>query len=142
MQEIGTRRPLRRNQRPVEPVHRLKQTLSEYYADKQERYGADRLEFFDRDLKRLFSDAPEHRANEKASRYVRRVRGEIIDIVGRWTSEYDYRINEVLKERTERCRELDLRVARNDQAMKDEMIACLTTLVMNKLHSGGFHIRL
>jgi hypothetical protein len=43
---------------------------------------------------------------------------------------------------TERCRELDLRVARDDQAMKDEMIACLTTLVMNKLHSGGFHIRL
>jgi hypothetical protein len=142
MQEIGTRRPLRRNQRPVEPVHRLKQTLAEHYADKQQRYGADRPEFFDRDLKRLFSDAPEHRANERAWRYVRRVRGEIINIVGRWTSEYDYRINEVLKEMTKRCRELDLRVARDDQAMKDEMIACLTTLVMNKLHSGGFHIRL
>ena len=142
MQEIGTRRPLRRNRRPVEPVHRLKQTLAEYYADKQERYGADRPEFLDRDLKRLFSDAPEHRGNEKAWHYLRRVRGNIIDVVGRWTSEYDYRINEVLKEMTERCRELDLRVARDEAAMKDEMIACLTTLVMNKLHSGGFHIRL
>lgn len=142
MREIGGRRPLRRNQRPVEPVHRLKQTLGEYYADKQQRYGADRPEFLDRDLKRLFSDAPEHRANEKAWHYLRRVRGNIIDIVGRWTSEYDYRINEVLKEMTERCRELDLRVARDDAAMKEELIACLTTLVMNKLHSGGFHIRL
>ncbi len=142
MQEIGARRPLRHNRRPVEPVHRLTQTLRAYYADKQARYAADRPEFLERDLRRLFSDAAEHRANEKAWRYIRRVRSELIAIVGRWTSEYDYRINEVLREMTERCRELDLRVARDDQAMKHEMIACLTTLVMNKLHSGGFHIRL
>jgi hypothetical protein len=142
MQEIGARRPLRRNRRPVEPVHRLNQTLRAYYADKQARYAADRPEFLERDLKRLFSDSAEHRGNEKAWRYIRRVRNEIIAIVARWTSEYDYRINEVLSEMTERCRELDLRVVRDDQAMKDEMIACLTTLVMNKLHSGGFHIRL
>lgn len=142
MKEIRRTQPRFRNRRVVEPVRHMRQTLREYYADKQQRYAADSPEFFDRDLRRLFSDAPEHAANEKAWHYIRRMREPIIDIVARWTSEYDYRINEVLKEMTERSRELDLRVARDDQAMKDEMIACLTWLVMNKLHSGGFHISL
>jgi hypothetical protein len=142
MKEIRRVQPRFRNRRVIEPVHHMRQTLREYYSDKQQRYAADSPEFFERDLKRLFSDAPEHRTNEKAWHYIRRMREPIIDIVGRWTSEYDYRINEVLKEMTERCKELDLRVARDDHAMKDEMIACITWLVMNKLHSGGFHISL
>jgi hypothetical protein len=142
MTEIRGQRPRRRSRRPVEPVTGMRQTLREYYADKQERYAADSPEFFDRDLKALFSDAPEHRHNEKAWHYIRRVREEVIAIVGRWTHEYDYRISEVLKDMTERCRELDLRVGRDDATMRDEIVACLTVLVMNKLHSGGFHISL
>ena len=131
-----------RNRRTIEDAWRLRITLREFYKEKQSRYGADSPVLLDRDLRRLFSDAPEHGQNEKASQYLRRLRREIIEIVGRWTSEYHYRINEVLKDMTTRCNELNLRVARDDQAMKDEIIACLTALVMSKLHSGGFHVRL
>lgn len=142
MKEIRERPPRYFNRRQTLPAEKLHMTLGEYYQDKQERYGTDSPEFFDRDLKRLFSDSEEHRKNEKASRYLRRVRMEIIEIVGRWTSEYTYRINEVLKEMTERCDELNLRVIRSDDEMKPEITACLTVLVMNKLHSGGFHVSL
>ncbi len=142
MKEIRDKPPKLRNRRTLEDASRLKITLRDFYKEKQSRYGADSPVLLDRDLRRLFSDAPEHQKNEKAAQYLRRLRGEIIEIVGRWTSEYHYRINEVLKDMTTRCNELNLRVARDDQAMKDEIIACLTALVMSKLHSGGFHVRL
>lgn len=142
MNEIREQRPRLRNTREELPVYRMRTTLRDYYADKEARYGEDSPEFFDRDLRRLFSDAQEHQRNEKASRYIRRVRVEIIGIVSRWTSEYDYRINEVLKEMIDRCHELGLRVVRSDEEMKPEMAACLTMLVMNKLHSNGFHVSL
>jgi len=142
MKEIRGKPPKLRNRRTVEDVRKMRVTLRDYYNDKQTRYAADSPEFFDRDLRRLFSEAPEHKTNEKASQYIRRVRKDIIEIVGRWTSEYTYRINEVLNDMVTRCNELNLRVWRDDQAMKDEIIACLTVLVMNKLHSGGFHVSL
>ena len=142
MQEIMAKRPKVRNRREELSVRSMRMTLREYYQDKQERYAADSPEFFDRDLRRLFSDADEHKKHEKASRYIRRCSDNVIDIVGKWTSEYHYRINEVLEEMIERCDELNLRVVRNDDEMKLEMVACLTMLVMNKLHSGGFHISL
>lgn len=142
MNEIKQRRPKLRNHREVIPLRSMRMTLREYYQDKQQRYGEDSPEFVDRDLRKLFSDAKEFKKNEKASRYIRRRRDEIIEIVSRWTSEYNYRINEVLSEMIERCDELELRVTRTEEEMKPEMVGCLTMLVMNKLHSGGFHISL
>jgi hypothetical protein len=142
MEEIREQPLRRRNRREVLPLRSLKITLREYYAEKQKRYGKNRVEFLDVDLSRLFSDAEEHKTNETASHYIRRNKNEIIDIVARWTSEYNYRIGVVLKEMIERCDALRLRVARDDAAMKPDMAACLTTLVMNKLHTGGFRVSL
>jgi hypothetical protein len=142
MREIRDRPARLRNRREALPLRSLKLTLREYYAEKQKRYRKDKLEFSDVDLSRLFSDAEEHKANEKASRYIRRNKSEIMDIVSRWTSEYNYRINDVLQEMIDRCDALGLRVARDDAAMKPEIAACLTALVMNKLHTGGFRVSL
>lgn len=142
MNEFKHRRPKLRNHREEIPLRSMRMTLREYYQDKQKRYGEDSPEFVDRDLRKLFSDAEEFKKNEKASRYIRRGRDEIIEIVSRWTSEYNYRINEVLGEMIERCDELKLRVTRTEEEMKPELVSCLTMLVMNKLHSGGFHISL
>lgn len=142
MTEIQARRPRLRNRREILPLRSLTLTLREYYAEKQKRYGKDRPEFSDTDLRRLFSDAEEHQDREKASRYLRRQRREILDVVTRWTSEYRYRINEVLKEMVSHCDDLDLRVTRDDAELKPEIAACLTMLVMNKLHTGGFRVSL
>jgi hypothetical protein len=140
MQEIRTKPPVLRNRRVALPLSELKMTLREYYADKQKRYGKDKVEFSDVDLSRLFSNDESHKHNEKASTYIRRIRDEVADIVSGWTGEYNYRIDEVLKGMIARCDELDLRVARDDAAMKTELAACLTMLVVTKLHTGGFRI--
>ena len=142
MKEVRETRPRLRNRRETHPVETMRMTLGEYYEDKSERYGVNTAEFFDRDLRRLFSDDPQHVRNEKASHYIRRVHREVTDVVGRWTGEYNYRVNEVLSEMVLRCDRLGLRVGRRDEELKPEVIACLTMLVMNKLHTDGFHISL
>ena len=142
MQEIRGKRPRLHNRREASPVEKMRMTLREYYTEKISRYGADSPEFFDLDLQKLFSNAPEHIRNEKASHYIRRTRKDIIGIVERWTAEYKYRINEVLKEMVRRCDKLSLRVARDDQELKPEMIAFVTIVVMHNLYSGGFRISL
>src|SRR5690606_39065999 len=138
MQEIRDRPPKLRNRREVLPLKSLRLTLREYYAEKQKRYGRDRPEFSDIDLTKLFSNAEEHKANERASQYIRGNRAELIDIVARWTSGYHYRINQVLQEMIDRCDALTLRVADDDAVMRPNIVACLTAMVLNKLHSGGF----
>jgi hypothetical protein len=142
MHEIQTKTAPIRNRRVALPLRDLKMTLREYYDEKRKRYGKGRAEFVEADLSRLFSAAEEHKTNEKASHYIRRNRSEIIDIVSRWTSEYNYRISEVLKEMIARCDELGLRVAKDDAAMKPEIAACLTMIVLKKLHTGGFRVTL
>ncbi|MFQ5545226.1 MAG: hypothetical protein ACE5FE_04515, partial [Acidiferrobacterales bacterium] len=77
---------------------------------------------------------------EKASRYIRRVRKEVMNIVSNWASEHNYRINEVLKEMVKRCDKLDLRVGQDEDKLKLQLVAYLATLVMNQLHTGGFHV--
>lgn len=142
MREIRGERPRLRNQRQEHPVEKMRMTLRQYYAEKIARYGSDSPEFSDRDLQNLFSHDPAHAKNEKASRYIRRIRDDVIDIVERWTAEYKYRVNEVLKEMARRCDRLELRVARDELEMKTELVAFLTATVMNKLYSGGFRISL
>lgn len=141
MQELRDKKPRLRNKKMDHPVEKIRMTLREYYHKKRERYGMDYPDFFDIDLTRLFVSR-EAGGPVKASRYIRKTRKDILDIVERWTSEYKYRINEVLNDMIQRCDELDLYVHADPIDLKPEITACITMLVMNKLHSGGFHISL
>lgn len=142
MDEIKSQQPRISTRKQEHPASRNRMTLHEYYRQKQARYGRNSATFYDGDLRRLFSDKAEHKANEKASHYIRRTRMEMIGIVSRWTSEYNYRINEVLKDMIKRCEELDLRAARDDESLKLQMVTCVTTLVMRRLQSGGYYVSL
>ena len=58
MRELAKRDPLAAPQRHVEPVSRLTKTLREHYQKKRRHYGLEHPDFYDRDLRRLFSAAP------------------------------------------------------------------------------------
>jgi hypothetical protein len=139
MKQIAGKKPLLRNKRTESPVEKIKMTLGEYYAQKRERYGVDFPEFFDADLKKLFITKQEG-GREKASTYIRKIKKDLLLVVGRWTGEYKYRINEVIKEMIKKCNEMELRVGEDKEQLFPNLVAFLTAVVMNKLHSGGFHI--
>src|SRR5215475_3504943 len=53
----------------LDPLSRLDKTLGQHYAKKLQRYGLDATEkFYDVDLRRVFSDAPEFGKNTSAAR--------------------------------------------------------------------------
>ena len=98
MREIGPLPPRVTTRVTVDPIKRLRKTLREHYDAKRQRYGVDYPDVYDRDLRRLFSDAPEYRANPSAARFIRRIRKEVRTRIALWTGEYQYTINQVIDE--------------------------------------------
>ena len=142
MAELAGRAPLVRSRAKEWPLSRIKTTLRAYYEKKQERHGSQYPDFYDRDLKRLFplpgnpGDAP------AAAAYLRRLEPELRQLVARWTGEYNYTVDLVLKDMIKRCRELDLRVARTEADLKAEAAVMLTMQTMNFVYSTEHKVAL
>jgi len=136
MGEIAGTRPPIRSREHLQPLHHIKETLRQHYKEKQDRYAAEYPDFYDNDLRKLFSEAPEHRDNKSAAAFLRRTRSDIRRMVSRWTGHYEYALDQVLKEIIGRCRELKLRVAGPPEQTKIDAAIMLTVNTMNYLYSG------
>ncbi|HEX6640571.1 MAG TPA: putative zinc-binding metallopeptidase [Thermoanaerobaculia bacterium] len=123
--------PRNRTRLKPESVPTLAMTLREYYADKRERYQASYPDIYDRDLRRLFSDDPRHQRQELASRFLRRNSAEIRKLVSNWTGEYQFTLEQVLKDMIGRSRELKLRAAGPERRLKMEFAVLLTVKTMD-----------
>ena len=140
MAEIGSLDPRVGSRSRVEPISRLKKTLREHYEEKRERYGVDFPNIYDRDLRRLFSDAPEFKRNPSASRFVKRVRKDVRRTVALWTGEYQYTIKQVIEDIVARCAELDLHLRGSEEHAKIDFMVLLTVQTMNYIHSGRHRV--
>jgi len=142
MGEVATRRPLVVSRRQVDPVRTLRKTLREHYEEKKERYGVGHPSFYDRDLLKLFSNAPEHRRNLAAAVFLRRNRRHLRQAIGEWTGQYQYTMDQVLNEMIDRCRELRLRLRRSERHTRRDLLVVLTVQTMNYLHGGHHRVAL
>ena len=140
MRELSSKPAIVRTHKRVEPLQSLRKTLRAHYERKRRHYGVDHPHFYDRDLRKLFSDAPEHAGNMKAARFIARIRRDVRRMVASWTGEYQYTIDQVLEEMVARCRELKLRLAVPEDQAKQEFTVLLTVQTMNHLHSGGHRL--
>jgi hypothetical protein len=140
MQEIGPQPPLVTSHKRVDPIHRLRRTLRTHYRKRRERYGIGISPSYDRDLRRLFSDAPEHARNLSAARFLARIRPEVRRMVARWTGAYQYTIDQVLQEIIDRCRELNLRLIESEEQTRLHFTVFLTVQTTNYLHSGQHRV--
>ena len=136
MREIAAESPAVKSRARVEPLEKTAKTLRQYYAEKQERYGAEYPDFLDSDLRKLFSDAPDFGSNEAAATFLRRVRPEIRRMVSRWTGHNQYNLDLLLKDAIGRCRELGLRLAGSPEQTKIDVVIMLTVNTMEFLYSG------
>jgi hypothetical protein len=142
MKDLAGQVPLVISRRKPELLSRLRRTLREHYRIKRRHYGLDHPDFYDRDLKRLFSDAPEHAGNPTAASFLNRIRREVRRRVGRWTGAYQYTIDQVLADIVARSRQLNLRLAGPEDETKLEFITLLTVQTMNYLASGRHRVAL
>jgi hypothetical protein len=140
MAELAGLPPPVANREQVDPIWRMRKTLRQLYDEKREHYRLDEEVSYDRDLRRLFSDAPEFRSNPTAARFLVKIRREVRRQVARWTGAYQYTIDQVLEEMIDRCRELMLRLAVPEEQARLDFTIALTVRTMNHLHSGGHRI--
>ena len=141
MRSLREQPPLVDNPEEVDPLPTLRKTLRQHYRNKRRHYGVDYPNFYDRDLRRLFSDAPEftrqhdrgavHRPHPAAGRAASSPS---------WTGIYQYTIDQVLEDMIARCRELKLRLAVPEEQARQEFTVLLTVQAMNYLHSGGHRL--
>lgn len=142
MAEIRDAKPVVLNRKHVAPLRSMRKTLGEHYAEKRARYGMDYPNFYERDLRRLFSNSSDNPKLPSASAFLRRIRPELRRIVARWTGQYQYTIDQVLHEMIDRCRELDLRLDRHEARVRHEALVMLTVQIMNYLHGGHHRVAL
>jgi hypothetical protein len=142
MRELGAQRPRISSKRRVDPLHRLRKTLRQHYHKKREHYGLDHQYFYESDLRKLFSDAPQFAANPPAARFVRRIRKHARSSIASFTDTYQYTIDQLLEQIIDRCRELNLRLTEPEDATTADFLVFLTVQAMNYLHSGRYRVAL
>ncbi|MEX2185951.1 MAG: putative zinc-binding metallopeptidase [Pirellulales bacterium] len=142
MDEIAGKSAAVRSTRHVEPIRDSRKTLAEHYAEKRQRYLYDTPPIHDRELRRLFSDAPEHAKRPSAAAFLRRIRVKLRRVVGHWTGQYQYVINQVLGEMIDRCRDLNLRLATPARQAERDALVMVTVQTMNYLHAGHHRLAL
>ena len=128
------------NPAEIDPLRKLRKTLRQHYRTKRRYYGLDYPNFYDRDLRRLFSDAPEFAGSITAAQFIARIRRPTRRLVSSCTGTYQYTIDQVLEDMVARCRELKLRLAVPEEQARQEFTVLLTVQAMNYLHSGGHRV--
>jgi hypothetical protein len=142
MTELAGKAMLVKSRRKLEPIQTLKKTLRAHYDRKRRHYGLLHPHFYDRDLRKLFSDSPEHHRHMKAARFIARVRRDVRRMVAEWTGEYQYTIDQVIEDMQTRANELNLRLREPEEQAKLDFIILLTVQTMNYLHSGRHRVAL
>jgi hypothetical protein len=142
MRSVARTRPRLRTKRQIDPLVRLKKTLGEHYRRKREHYGLDHPDFYESDLRNLFSDSPEYSKNPSAARFLGRIRKEVRGTVASFTDTYQYTIEQLIEKIIRRCRELNLRLTDSEETTKTEFMVFLTVQTMNYLHSGRHRVAL
>jgi hypothetical protein len=140
MASVRRRAPLVTSHEEVDPLRRLRRTLRQHYRNKRRYYGVDYPHFYDRDLRRLFSEAPEYAGNPTAAQFLERIRRPTRRLVSGWTGIYQYTIDKVFEDMISRCRELKLRLAVPEDRARQEFAVLLTVQAMTYLHSGGHRV--
>lgn len=128
--------------REVDPLNTLEETLREHYRNKREHYGLDSPDFYESDLRNLFSDDPRYASRISAARFLRRIRREVRTTVASFTDSYQYTIDKLIDKVIRRCRDLNLRLTEDEQTTKIDFMVFLTVQTMNYLHSGRHRVAL
>jgi hypothetical protein len=131
LESLRGKPPAHRSRRKPDSLSTLRSTLREYYARKRQQYLVSYPDIYDSELRRIFSDDPKHRRQELASSFLRRNRREIRQLVSNWTGEYQFTLEQVLKDMIGRSRELKLRAAGPEKRLLMEFCILLTVKTMD-----------
>ena len=131
--ELATKSAPVKTKKRIDPASAIRTTIGEYYSDKRRRYRIGFPDVYDRDLKKLFPQVKGSQPRELASSFLRRNRSEINRLVGEWTEEYRYALEQVMPDMIGRSRELKLRVSGSEKSILVDFAIILVR------HTVDFH---
>lgn len=136
MSEIAGTPPKCGSRERPSSLPRLRRTLRTHYRRKRAHYATGYTDVYDRDLLKIFSNDPKHRRRRTAADFLRRNRRAIRELVARWTGEYQFTLDQNLKEMTGRCRELKLRLRVSERQAKTDFAIMLAVHTVQNLYLG------
>jgi hypothetical protein len=142
MKALRGKKPLVTDTTEVDPLRKIRRTLRQHYKRKRRHYGIDHPSFYDRELRKLFSNEEQFAKNMTAARFIGRQRRELRRLVADWTGIYQYTVDKVIEDMISRARELKLRLAVPEDRARYEFTVMVTVQTMNYLHSGRHRVAL
>lgn len=145
MKSIANTKPTITNKKVLEPLSSLKETLDEYYKNKQASYSNEAPGFYDLDLKRIFKESNRPLAlnsDKSAAKFIRENRTELRELIVRWTGTPAYSVDQLLQDLIDRCKKLKLELNLNKTETKTNLTVMLAVQTMNVIHKGKYKFAL
>jgi Putative zinc-binding metallo-peptidase len=136
MREIEHKPPLNPDQREAEPLAKLRRTLGEHYAEKRDYFAWSWPANYDQDLRRIFSDEPQHADAPPATRFLRRVRAQLRTRIAEGTGVHAYAVDQLLRQMIARAQKLGLRVIEPPAPTIEKLLVVLTMQTAGVVHTG------
>jgi hypothetical protein len=134
MRSISRKSTLSRKRNKIEPVTNMSKTLRRHYQEKKDYYGVNIKQFYDQDLLRVFSTVPPQGKRRLAATFLRQIGPKLCIACVQSTGEHPYTISQLLKEMMQRCRELKLYIADEEEVSSMRSAVFLSFLILNYLH--------
>ena len=131
LERLRGKTPRHRSRMKPDSIATMNITLRDYYNERHTQYLVSYPDIYDADLKRLFTNSPDHLRSELASSFLTRNRAEIRRLVSNCTGEYQFTLEQVLKDMIGRSRELKLRAVGPERRLKMEFAVLLTVKTMD-----------
>ncbi|HEX7008649.1 MAG TPA: putative zinc-binding metallopeptidase [Phycisphaeraceae bacterium] len=136
MQQIAGQPPAVRSRAQIEPLSQIRTTLRQHYRRKRMYYADEFPDFYDADLRKLFSSEKRYRHHPTAASFLRRIRPQLRQVVAEWTGTHPYTIDQLLRDMIDRSKELRLRLMRSERYTREQAMILVAVQTMNFLHSG------
>jgi hypothetical protein len=131
----GKKPPVQKKEEPGS-ISKNRRKLKTYYSEKREDLGLNDGFYMDPLLFRLFSNEPQFKKNKLASQFINKEKPLIRENVSRWTGQYKYTIDLMLKEVITSCREKKLRLTKSERETRMDLVGMLTAHTLNYINSG------
>ena len=140
MKEIADKKPPVNKKQQPGSIEKSRRKLKTFYKEKIDELGLDQPFYMDPLLVRLFSADPQFKNKKLAARFIREERKLICDMVARWTGQYKYTIDQMLKDVIKSCQEKKLRLTRSERETRLDLVGMLTAHTLNYINSGHHKI--
>lgn len=139
MSEIAQQPPRVQSRAADQRLSSIRQTLREHYDERRARYGLDNAEVYDRDLSRLFKAHEPGDGLRPAASWLRTHRRDLIELIGRWTEQYPYTVNDIYDVMIARATAMKLRIPDDidDFSLAREVAVMLAVQTMSHVQRGG-----